>query len=165
LQAAPLDAGKSQINFTMKQLNVPVTGSFKKFSGNVVLDLKKPEAGKADISIDTASISLPTAEAVGEAKGRLVQCGQIPDCAFVSSSIKNLGGGKLQVAGKLTIKGNTRDVTAPFIAHQEGALTVVEGVLPVSRLAYKIGEGDWADTGTVADEVQIKFKVAIPASK
>jgi hypothetical protein len=68
LQAAPLDAGKSQINFTMKQLNVPVTGSFKKFSGNVVLDLKKPEAGKADISIDTASISLPTAEAVGEAK-------------------------------------------------------------------------------------------------
>jgi polyisoprenoid-binding protein YceI len=82
LQAAPLDAGKSQINFTMKQLNVPVTGSFKKFSGNVVLDLKKPEAGKADISIDTASISLPTAEAVGEAKGRLVQCGQIPDCAL-----------------------------------------------------------------------------------
>ena len=43
LQAAPLDAGKSQINFTMKQLNVPVSGSFKKFSGNVVLDLKKPE--------------------------------------------------------------------------------------------------------------------------
>ncbi|RQO70936.1 polyisoprenoid-binding protein [Aquitalea sp. FJL05] len=166
LQAAPLDTGKSQINFSMKQLNVPVTGSFKKFSGTVVLDLKKPETGKADISIDTASISLPTAEAVGEAKkADWFNVAKFPSARFVSSSIKNLGGGKLQVAGKLTIKGNTRDVTAPFVARQEGALTVVEGVLPVSRLAYKIGEGDWADTGTVADEVQIKFKVAIPAGK
>ena len=165
-QAAALDAGKSQINFTMKQLNVPVNGSFKKFSGNVVLDLKKPEAGKADITIDTASISLPTAEAVGEAKkADWFNVAKFPTARFVSSSIKPLGGGKLQVTGKLTIKGNTRDVTAPFSARQEGGLTVVEGVLPVSRLAYKIGEGDWADTGTVADEVQIKFKVAIPASK
>ena len=125
-----------------------------------------PRPSRTSISIDTASISLPTAEAVGEAKkADWFNVAKFPSARFVSSSIKNLGGGKLQVAGKLTIKGNTRDVTAPFTARQEGALTVVEGVLPVSRLAYKIGEGDWADTGTVADEVQIKFKVAIPAGK
>jgi len=166
LQAAPLDAGKSQISFTMKQLNVPVSGSFKKFSGNVVLDLAKPETGKADISIDTSSISLPTAEAVGEAKkADWFNVAKFPSARFVSSSIKNLGGGKLQVAGKLTLKGNTRDVNATFTARQDGGFTVVDGALPVSRLAYKIGEGDWADTGTVADEVLIKFKVAIPAGK
>ena len=164
--AAAPDPAKSQIGFAMKQLNVPVNGSFKKFSGNVVLDLKKPEAGKADLTIDTGSISLPTAEAVGEAKKKdWFNVAQFPTARFVSTSIKNLGGGKLQVSGKLTLKGVTRDVSAPCTARQEGALVIVEGSMPVSRLAFKVGEGDWSDTGTVADEVQIKFKVAVPASK
>ena len=35
------------------------------------------------------------------------------------------------------------------------------GVLPIKRLAFKIGDGEWADTSMVADEVQVKFKLAL----
>ena len=165
-QAAPINSAQSHIGFTMKQLNVPVDGSFKNVSGTVTLDLKKPTAGKADLVINTASIALPTAEAQNTAKQKdWFNVGQFPTAHFVTSSIKGLGGNRYQFNGKLTLKGTTKPVSATFTAKPQGALTVVEGVLPVSRLAYKIGEGEWADTGTVADAVQIKFKVAFPANK
>ena len=31
----------------------------------------------------------------------------------------------------------------------------------IKRLEFKIGEGEWADTSMVADEVQVKFKLAL----
>ncbi|BAK75306.1 YceI family protein [Pseudogulbenkiania sp. NH8B] len=163
--AAPADLTQSRIGFAMKQLGTPVDGGFKSFSANVELNPAKPEAGKADITIQTGSISLPTRDAEAEAKKKeWFNAGQFPTARFVSSSIKSAGPNRYQVTGKLTLKGITRDVSAPFTLKQQGALSVVEGVLPVSRLAFKIGEGDWTDTGTVADEVQIKFRVAFPAA-
>jgi polyisoprenoid-binding protein YceI len=42
---------------------------------------------------------------------------------------------------------------------KEGAAQIFEGALPIKRLTYNIGEGDWKDTDMVADEVVIKFHV------
>jgi polyisoprenoid-binding protein YceI len=41
----------------------------------------------------------------------------------------------------------------------EGGKQVFEGALPIKRLTYNIGEGEWKDTSTVADDVIIKFRV------
>ena len=163
--AAPANLAQSRIGFAMKQLGTPVDGGFKNFAANVELNPAKPEAGKADITIQTGSISLPTRDAEAEAKKKeWFNAGQFPTARFVSSSIKSTGPDRYLVSGKLTLKGVTREVRAPFTLKQQGALSVVEGVMPISRLAFKIGEGDWTDTGTVADEVQIKFRVAFPAN-
>ena len=37
-----------------------------------------------------------------------------------------------------------------------------EGSIPLSHLAYKVGEVEWADIGTLADQVQIRFKIFVP---
>ena len=34
-----------------------------------------------------------------------------------------------------------------------------DGVLPIKRTTFNIGDGEWKDTSVVADEVQIKFHV------
>jgi polyisoprenoid-binding protein YceI len=44
---------------------------------------------------------------------------------------------------------------------QTGNVTLAVGVLPIKRLAFKIGENEWADTSMVADDVQVKFKIAL----
>ena len=41
------------------------------------------------------------------------------------------------------------------------AVTVASGVLPIKRLAFNIGDGEWADPSMVADEVQVKFKLSL----
>ena len=44
---------------------------------------------------------------------------------------------------------------------QSGAKTTAAGQFSLKRLAYKIGENEWADTSMVADEVQVKFKLVL----
>jgi polyisoprenoid-binding protein YceI len=72
-----------------------------------------------------------------------------------------LGGGKFEVTGKLSIKGNVRDVLVPVALTQNGTVTTATGAFVLKRLAFKIGENEWADTSMVADDVQVKFKLAL----
>jgi polyisoprenoid-binding protein YceI len=41
---------------------------------------------------------------------------------------------------------------------------VFEGTLPIRRLAFGIGEGEWRDPSVVADEVIVRFRLVVPAS-
>ena len=161
-QAAPLkvDAAKSNVVATFKQLNVPVDAKFKKFAATIDFDAAKPAEGKANVEIDVTSFDLGEPDYNKEVqKKEWFNAAQFPKASFVSSSIKANGAGKYDVAGKLTIKGKTTDVSFPLTVKKEGAAQVFDGVLPIKRLTYNIGEGEWKDTGMVADEVTIKFHI------
>jgi polyisoprenoid-binding protein YceI len=93
------------------------------------------------------------------AKKEWFNSSQYPKATFVSSAIRPVAGGKLSVTGKLTIKGKTVDVTFPLSVKNDAGKQVFEGALPIKRLAFNIGEGEWKDTSMVADDVTIKFRV------
>jgi polyisoprenoid-binding protein YceI len=61
----------------------------------------------------------------------------------------------------LTIKGASKTVNTLVTLSQKSGLSTIEGSLPVKRLDFKLGDGDWKDISIVADEVQIKFKLAV----
>jgi hypothetical protein len=42
-------------------------------------------------------------------------------------------------------------------------MRTVEGHFTLKRLQFKIGEGAWSDTDTVADEVLVRFKFVLPS--
>ncbi len=153
---------QSDIAFVTKQMGVAMEGRFKKFDAQVAFDPAKPEAGKIGLTIDIASATLGSAEVDGELpKAPWFNTAKFPQATFQSTAIKGLGGGKFEVAGKLVIKGNTQNTTAPVLLTQSGSSTTASGVLTIKRLAFKIGENEWADTSMVADDVQIKFKLAL----
>ena len=79
------------------------------------------------------------------------------DLYFVSGGSQEV----MKFQGKLTIKGVTQDVTAPFTVKQDGASQVFEGALPIKRNAFHVGDGEWKDTSVVADDVTIKFRVVL----
>lgn len=160
--AAPLkvDAAKSNVSAEFRQMNVPVEGKFKRFNAQIDYQAAKPEASKAAIEIDIPSFDLGDADFNKEVlKKEWFNAAQFPKAGFVSSSIKPVGGNRLDVAGKLTIKGKTADVVFPVIYKQNGTEQIFEGVLPIKRTAFNIGEGEWKDTSMVADEVKIKFRI------
>jgi polyisoprenoid-binding protein YceI len=154
------DPAKSSVAAVFKQMNVPVEAKFKTFTAQIDYDAARPEASKASVDIQTASMDLGDAEYNREvAKKEWFNTAQFPKASFVSTSIKPAGAGKLNVAGKLTIKGKTADVNFPLTVKAEGGKQLFEGQLPIKRLAFNIGEGEWKDTSMVADEVVIKFRV------
>lgn len=161
--AAPLktDLAHSSVAAVFKQMEVPVESNFKRFTAQIDYDAAHPDKASARVDIDTASFDIGTPEYNKEiAKKEWFNSAQFPKASFVSTAIKPAGVGKLNVAGKLTIKGRTQDVSFPLSVKPNGGKQVFEGQLPIRRLAFNIGEGEWKDTGIVADEVVIKFRVA-----
>jgi len=153
---------QSDIAFVSKQMGVAMEGHFKKFDAQIAFDPAKPETGKIALSIDIASATLGAPEMDGELpKAVWFNTAKFPQATFQSTAIKGLGGGKFEVSGKLAIKGSVRDTVVPVTLAQSGTTTTASGVLTIKRLAFKIGENEWADTSAVADDVQIKFKLAL----
>ncbi|MDP3821268.1 MAG: YceI family protein [Burkholderiales bacterium] len=153
---------QSEIAFVSKQMGVPVEGLFKKFDAQISLDPKKPETGNVAFTIDTGSASLGIPQTDAELpKPEWFNTPKFPQASFQSSAIKGLGGGKFEVAGKLTIKGNVRDIVVPVSVVQTAGTSVASGAFTIKRLEFRIGEGDWGDTSIVANEVQVRFKLAL----
>ena len=153
---------QSQVAFTGTEQGVKLKGEFKKFDVQLALDPRQPQAGKVGIAIELGSVTLPDAETTAELlKPEWFGAKKFPQATFQSTSIKGLGGGRLEVAGKLTIKGTARDVVVPLTLAQAGGTTTATGGFTIKRLAFKIGENEWADTSMVADDVTVKFKLAL----
>ncbi len=153
---------QSAVNFEAKQMGVPIKGHFQKFDAKIAFDAAKPEASKIHFTVDTGSATMGAKETDAELpKADWFNVAKFPQATFDSSAVKALGGGKFQVDGTLTIKGNTQKVSLPVTLAQSGATTTATGTLPLKRLAFKIGDGDWADTSMVADEVNVQFKLAL----
>jgi polyisoprenoid-binding protein YceI len=161
-QADTVDYTKSRVGFTFKQMNVPVEGSFPRFTANIVFDAARPETGKAEIEVDLGSIDTGSADGDAEAKRKpWFNVASFPKARFVSTAVTPIGPGRIQVSGTLTIKGRSRDVSLPVAMKREGAGTVYEGAFPLQRLQFGIGEGPWTDTETVADEVLVRFRILV----
>ncbi|MGO4308208.1 MULTISPECIES: YceI family protein [unclassified Cupriavidus] len=163
---AQIDAAKSSVTATARQIGVPMEGKFRKFDASVDFDPAKLATSSAKVEIDVSSFEIGDAETTKEVKGRdWFDAGKYPKAVFQSTSIKNGVAGKYEVAGKLTIKGKTLDVVVPATYKQEAGGQVFDGVLPIKRTAFNIGDGEWKDTSVVADDVQIKFHIVTPAKK
>ena len=163
--AAPLktDVAHSSVSAVFKQMDVPVESNFKRFSAQIDYDAAHPEKATARVDIDTASFDMGQADYNKEiAKKEWFNSAQFPKASFVSSSIKPAGAGKLNVTGKLTsaVLPLMDSLPVTFSLKPEGGKQVFEGQLPIKRLAFNVGEGEWHDTSMVADEVVIKFRVA-----
>ncbi|MBS0447425.1 MAG: YceI family protein [Proteobacteria bacterium] len=160
--AAKLVPAQSEIAFTFKQTGVPVEGKFKRFDAQIAFDPKQPAGGRVAFTIDLTSASLGAAEVEAElVKPEWFDTKKSANATFQSTSIKASGAGKFDVAGKLTIKGHAHDVVVPVALTQAGGTTTATGAFTIKRLDYKIGDGDWADTSMVADDVQVKFKLTL----
>jgi polyisoprenoid-binding protein YceI len=152
----------SEISFTSRQMGVPVEGRFRTFSAQVAFDPKKPEAAKIGFTVDLASITMGAPESEAElVKQPWFDTRKFPQATFQSTAVKPAGPGRFEVSGQLSIKGQPHAVVVPVTLAQSGATTTATGAFTLKRLDYKIGEGEWADTSMVANDVQVKFKLAL----
>lgn len=152
---------QSEVAFTAKQLGVPLGGKFTRFSAQTAFDPKAPQTSRIAFEIDLGSVSIDPDTNKELLKPEWFAAAKFPKATFQSTAIKAAGPGKFEVAGKLAIKGQSRDLVVPVQLTQAGALSTATGGFTLKRLDFKIGEGDWADTSVVANEVQVKFKLVL----
>ena len=159
---AQLQLSGSEISFTTRQLGVPVDGKFTRFAAQITLDPRSPQTGNVAFTIDTGSARFGAAEIDAEVpKATWLNVAQFAQATFQSTVIKAAGPGKFEVAGKLNIKGQSRDIAVPVTLSQSGPTSVATGSFTIKRLDFKVGEAEWADTSMLANDVIVKFKLSL----
>jgi polyisoprenoid-binding protein YceI len=107
-----IDATHSSVGFSVRHMMITnVKGEFEKFEGEVSYDPTQPQATKVSASIDVSSIT--TREEKRDAHLRsadFFDAEQFPKITFQSRRTSRKGS-TLEVEGKLSIHGTTRDVT------------------------------------------------------
>lgn len=156
-------AEKSEIDFTLKEMGVKFDGRFRKWNADVVFQPKALAASRAAIDVDLGSVDLASSESETEAKGPLwFDTAKFPVAHFASTSIRDLGGDRYEVTGKLMLKGITHDCAVPLTVRTDAAGNrVAEGAFSLKRLDYRIGEGEWADTATVDNDILVHVRMVL----
>lgn len=152
--------GQSHLGFTFKEMGVAIKGGFSRFTAQLEFDPARPAAAKAAIDVDLSSVDAGSSDANDEVVGaQWFDVKAFPHARFVASSVRALGGNRYQADGTLTIKGHARAVSVPFTYVDEGKTARFDGGFTVKRADFAIGEGEWADFGTVANDVQVVFHI------
>ena len=162
-EATGVVTAKSEIAFSMKQMGVNFDGRFRKWNGDIVFDPNALDKSRAEFDIELASVDLASTESEAEAKGPLwFNTAKFPVAHFASTSIRSVGGDRYEIAGKLSLKGITRDCIVPVAIRSDAAGNrTAEGTFSLKRLDYRIGEGEWADTATVADDIRVRVRMVL----
>ncbi len=159
--ALGIDAGKSRVAATFRQMNVPVEGVFTRASGSIQFDPAKPELATASLLIDTAGFDLGMEDYNAEVrKKEWFDSKTYAQASFVSTGFKALGADHYQASGKLSIKGRSVEVSVPVTVRREAAATLFTGSLPVSRKRFDIGDAGWNEV--VDDIVTVSFRIVQP---
>jgi len=161
-QAQTVDPAASELVFVTRQMGVPVEGRFQRWSAQVSLDPRKPEAARVVLRIQTDSVDFPAPEVTAEAQRAVwLDTAKYPQAVFQSSAIKAAGNGRYEMTGRLTLKGESHDMVVPVTFTQSGERGTASGNFVVRRSDFRIGEGEWTDASLVAYEVQVRFRIAL----
>jgi polyisoprenoid-binding protein YceI len=164
-------ADSSTIGFTATQQGQPVEGRFERFTAEIALDPAALGDSRVDVLIDTTSIATGHKDRDAALRSAsFFEVARWPTARFTSDEIVHQQGDRYAAHGELTIRDVAREVTLPF------ELTVgpdpdaadrlraeARGELGIARLDYGVGQGEFASTRTVGDEVVIR--IAIDATR
>ena len=152
---------KSSIAFNFSQMGVGMDGHFKRLSSQLAFDPVQPAAAKVAVEVDLGSIDTGSKELDVEALGKeWFNIKSFPTARFASTSVTSLGGNRYSVAGRLTVKGRARDIVVPATFKAQGTSGVFEGAFTIHRADFQVGEGSWSAFDIVANDVQVRFRIA-----
>ncbi|MBL8445321.1 MAG: YceI family protein [Zoogloeaceae bacterium] len=155
-----IDPEVSRIDFGFKQMGVGMDGRFDRFAVQLQFDPEKPESARAVLELEVDSVDTGSVEGNEEVKGKLwFDSANHPLARFESKEVKSLGDGRFELSGDLAIKGRTKPVVALVRYLPDGTRAQLEGSFAMKRSDFGVGEGEWADYGLVANEIEVRFKI------
>lgn len=154
------------IEFTVKEMGVPVPGRFKRLEASIDIDAAQPEKSSALIRIDIGSLITGNDEADAIATGPdWLDKGHAPFAVFKSAAIRSLGPGRYQARGTLSIRNKERPIEIQFSsADQPDGKTLISSDFTLTRTEYGIGGGVWNQPGVVAEAIPVKVRLILAPS-
>lgn len=152
---------KSSLGFVATQNDSPVSGQFKKFQGTIQFDPQQLATSMVNIIVDMNSVNASydqVADTLKAAEWFNVKI--FPQATFKASKFKKTGDKSYQAEGTLTMRDKTLPLTLDFTLDEFSKTAAhVTGSAMLKRNAFGVGQGEWAATDSIKDDVKINFVV------
>lgn len=155
----------SRLEFVANAQGSDFTGRFKRFTPRIRFDPTNPAGASFDVAIELASVdtdnserdeALPTPDFFWTEK--------FPRARFIATGCRALpAAGRFQCQGTLTLRGKSRKVAFPFAWSGDSRTARLSANVPLNRLDFGIGTGDWADPATIGHRVNVKVALVLSA--
>lgn len=159
-----VDMAASRLGFRTSFAGQVVRGAFRRWDADIVFDPKALAQSKATVTVQVASAvtgdsskdqALPTADWFDAA--------HFPRATFATTAIKDLGGGRYEAAGTLSLRGVNRAIVLPFNLTITGDQAKMTGSAMVNRSAFGVGQGQFKGADTVP--LNVVIEIALTAHK
>lgn len=132
----------------------PRTGTFEKFSGEAKVDAGK--LSSVSVDIDTTSLKTNIDKLTTHLKSAdFFNVNEYPTAKFVSTKIEAGAGGEAKVTGKLTLLGETKEISFPAKVAISGSDLSLKADFTIDRTQFGMTYGQ----GQVENKVQLTITV------
>lgn len=149
----------SSLAFAGKYQGETFSGTFPGFRTTVSFDPANPAAGKLSVTIPIATATTQNDDYDTEMRGAaFFDATKFAQATYTASGFRDLGNGQYAADGTLELRGVRKPVTLTF-TWTPGTRPLLSGRATVRRLDFGVGGGEWADTGTIPNEIAVSTRV------
>ncbi len=161
-----VDPAHSTLSFESSAEGAAFEGHFDHWTADIHFDPKALASSKVTVEVDTASI------ATGDSgRDQTAQGGDwffpamFPKAVFVSHSIKDLGGGKYEADGDLTLRDKTQPLALPFTLSIKGDDATMHSEVDLDRSLWNFGSGEYGSPDIVPVKVGLRVDLVAHLAK
>lgn len=159
-----LDPALSTVVFKYNYGSDEYQGTFTNIEANFDIDPTQPGGCKFDVTINIEDIEVDSPEVLDYLLDyELFDVDTWPAATFQAESCRLTGVTSFESDGTLTIRDQTKPMTFPFdlnIETCDGQVCFrLTSEVTILRLAYGVGQGYWANTAEVPNEVDVVVDV------
>lgn len=156
---------QSELTFTAIQAGAQFEGQFEQFDADIRFDPADIANSRFEVKVNLASVNTRDSERDDTLKGpELFSVKQYPTATYVAERFQHRGGTKFTAQGKLTLRNVTRDVPIEFTFETNNTGAWLKGSAKLNRLDFGVGQGEWKDTESIANEVQVRYALLLTKS-
>jgi len=155
-----LDAAKSKVVFQYSYKTKPYEGEFKNVKATFKIDPTSPAACEFSVTIPIASLYVSSKEVVDYLLDiELFDVDQFPTATFKANKCRLQSVNSFVSDGTLTIRDKTRPMSFPFKLEVGAKGFHLTSEVTIKRLDFGVGQGYWANTAEIPNDVRIKVDV------
>lgn len=155
-----VDKAASTLRFVASQGGEEFTGSFSDFDAAIMLDPADLSSASIEVTVDTGSAMTGDRQRdAGLPSADWFSTKAFPEARFSSSRVRATGEGAYEAAGRLTIRGVSKDLALPFTLRIAGDKGIADGAVTLVRTDFGVGQGEFASDEFVGFNVEVRYHI------
>jgi len=155
-----VDRAQSRVEFASSFGGAPFTGQFRRWNARIGFD----PADLAHSSV-VAIIDLGSAATGDQSRDSALPeqdwfyVVKFPTAKFQSNRFRKIAANRYEAIGTLTLRGVSKPLRLPFDLVIKGNVAVMKARLDINRLAFGVGQGQFADPSSIPANVVLNLLV------